>query len=188
MSQSAADEAIRLLSERGGESYFGEPVSQLEHALQSAWMASAAGASPALVAAALLHDVGHLLHGLPEDVAAGGVDTRHQDAGAEWIGARFGPAVAEPVQLHVAAKRYLCSTEPEYFASLSPASKESLTLQGGPFSASEQCEFERLASYKEAVQLRRWDDAAKIPQLVVPDLESYHALLASLLSGVSGTE
>lgn len=181
MNSSPADEALQLLIERGGDSYFGEPVSQLEHALQTAWMASTGGASPAMIAAALLHDIGHLLHDLPEDVAAMDVDTRHEDAGAEWLLARFGSAVAEPVRAHVAAKRYLCLTEPGYFATLSPASAESLALQGGRFSAGERRDFEALAHYKEAVQLRRWDDAAKISGLAVPDVDSYRDLLETVL-------
>ena len=178
--ETPANEVMRLMWKRGGEAYFGEPVSQLEHALQAAWFATQANSAPALVAAALLHDIGHLLHDLGEDVADEGVDTRHEEAGYDWLLARFGPAVAEPVRLHVAAKRYLCSVDPDYFALLSPASVQSLALQGGPFTPEQAREFERLRWYRDAVQLRRWDDAAKQPGLAVPPLEDYRMLLDTL--------
>jgi phosphonate degradation associated HDIG domain protein len=162
---------------RGGDSYFGEAVSQLEHALQAAHFAVGAKSRPALVAAALLHDIGHLLHDLPEDAAERGIDTRHEEDGYRWLLSRFGPAVAEPVRSHVAAKRYLCAVEPDYFAQLSPASVQSLALQGGPFDAEEVCEFERLPWCADAVQLRRWDDAAKVPGMRVAGLEAYREVL-----------
>jgi phosphonate degradation associated HDIG domain protein len=180
------DEIMRLMTERGVESYFGEPVSQLEHALQAAWLASQAHSSPALIAAALLHDVGHLRHDLGEGIAGEGVDTRHEQLGYEWLLARFGPAVAEPVRDHVAAKRYLCRVDPEYRAQLSPASIQSLALQGGPFSDDEAYAFERLPRYREAVQLRRWDDMAKVPGLAVPALEEYRPLLIDLSRSDAG--
>jgi phosphonate degradation associated HDIG domain protein len=175
-----AEEIMRLMGERGGEAYFGEPVSQLEHALQAAWFAMKANCGQALVAAALLHDVGHLLHDLPENVADQGVDTCHEEAGYAWLLERFGPGVAEPVRSHVAAKRYLCHVDPDYYARLSPASVQSLVLQGGPFSEEQAREFERLPYYRDAVQLRRWDDAAKVPGLVEPGLEAYRGLLEGL--------
>jgi len=174
---SRADEIIRLMRQRGGQAYFGEPVSQLEHALQAAWLASRANSSPSLIVAALLHDIGHLFHDLPENAADGGIDTRHEEAGYQWLLARFGPEVAEPVHAHVAAKRYLCRMDPDYLAQLSPASVQSLALQGGPFTAAEVREFEALPWCRQAVQLRRWDDAAKQPGLAVPALDEYRALL-----------
>jgi phosphonate degradation associated HDIG domain protein len=174
-----ADEVIQLMKERGGAAYFGEYVSQLEHALQAAWLATQAGTPRELTIAALLHDIGHLLHNLAEAVADDGIDTRHEIAGYEWILTRFGPKVAEPVRHHVAAKRYLCRTEPEYLARLSPASVQSLALQGGPFSEERAREFEALPYYREAVMLRRWDDEAKTPGLAVPALEEYRQTLSS---------
>lgn len=183
MNLARADEVLRLMQTRGGQAYFGEPVSQLEHALQAAWFATRSKAAPSLVAAALLHDIGHLLHHLPEDVADEGVDTRHEEAGYDWLLLRFGPAVAEPVRLHVAAKRYLCAVDPSYPAQLSPVSVQSLALQGGPFTEGQAREFERLPYYREAVQLRRWDDAAKQSGVGVPDLEEYRALLETLPAG-----
>ncbi len=126
------EEIVRLFERRGREAYFGEPVSQAEHALQAARLAEIEGAHDALIAAALLHDVGHLLHDLGEDVADRGHDARHEELGSDWLAARFGPEVVEPVRLHVAAKRYLCTVDPAYYDGLSPASKQSLALQGGP--------------------------------------------------------
>jgi [1-hydroxy-2-(trimethylamino)ethyl]phosphonate dioxygenase len=175
--ETRSDEVIRLMLDRGGAAYFGEPVSQLEHARQAAWFATQANSAPTLVVAALLHDIGHLLHDLPENVADAGVDTRHEEAGYDWLLARFGPTVAEPVRLHVAAKRYLCGVDSAYRAALSPASVQSLALQGGPFTEQQAREFERLRWHREAVQLRRWDDAAKQPGLTVPLLEEYRSLL-----------
>jgi phosphonate degradation associated HDIG domain protein len=174
-----ADEVIELMKQRGGAAYFGEPVSQLEHALQAASQAAQAGSPRELTLAALLHDIGHLLHELPEAVADDGIDTRHEIAGYEWILARFGSSVAEPVRHHVAAKRYLCRVEPDYLARLSPASVQSLALQGGPFTEDEAREFETLPYYREAVMLRRWDDEAKIPGMATPALEEYREMLSS---------
>jgi phosphonate degradation associated HDIG domain protein len=176
-------EVARIMERRGGEAYLGEAVSQLEHALQAAWFATQANGSPTLVAAALLHDIGHLLHDLPENVAGQGIDTRHEDAGYDWLIERFGPTVADPVRSHVAAKRYLCAVEPEYLTRLSPTSVQSLALQGGPFAEVEVREFEQLPFYREAVRLRRWDDAAKRPGFAVPALDTYSALLDALPAG-----
>ena len=99
-------------------------MSQNEHALQAALLAEKSGAKPALIAAALLHDIGHLLHELPEDIAEQGVDTQHEALGSAWLSQHFGPEVSESVRLHVAAKRYLCRVEPAYFDALSEASKQ----------------------------------------------------------------
>jgi predicted HD phosphohydrolase len=133
-----------------------------------------------MIAAALLHDVGHLLHNLSQDVATHGIDTRHEEDGYRWLMERFGSSIAEPVRSHVAAKRYLCAVDPEYFARLSAASVQSLALQGGPFNADEVLEFERMPWYGDAVQLRRWDDEAKVPGLKVPGLEAYRQLLCAV--------
>jgi len=171
----------QLFEHQGRAAYFGESVSEAEHALQSAHLAEQEGADDALVAAALLHDVGHLLHGLGEDVADRGLDARHEEVGHTWLARWFGPAVAEPVRLHVAAKRYLCATDPAYLGELSPASRRSLELQGGPFTPAEVEEFQRNPHHAAAVRLRHWDDAAKIPDLAVPPLEHYRPRLAKLL-------
>lgn len=167
-----------LFERRGREAYFGENVSILEHSLQAAWFAKEAGAEPHLVIAALLHDIGHLLHGLPEDVAEHDLDGRHEVVGEAWLRSRFGPEVSEPVRLHVDAKRYLCAIEPSYVAALSPSSMQSLKLQGGPFSADEASDFEQNPHFQNAVALRRWDDMAKSTELIVPGLRSYREALS----------
>ncbi|MBY0397434.1 MAG: HD domain-containing protein [Thermoleophilia bacterium] len=166
------DEIRDLFDRRGRDEYHGEAVSQSEHALQAAALAVAEGAPDGLVVAALLHDVGHLFDE-PEDLAERGIDGRHEDSGAAWLERAFGPAVAGPVRLHVAAKRYLCATEPAYFAALSRASVLSLQLQGGPFDAAGVAAFEADPHFRDAVRLRRWDDAAKVPGLDVPGVAAY---------------
>ncbi|HEU0177888.1 MAG TPA: HD domain-containing protein, partial [Blastocatellia bacterium] len=108
---SIVDEIIELFARLGGGAYFGEPVSQLEHALQTAFQAEQESAPDALIAAALLHDIGHLLHKLPEDIADRGIDGRHERVGAMWLARNFPAAVTEPIRMHVAAKRYLCSVD-----------------------------------------------------------------------------
>lgn len=176
-----AEKIFRLFQERGRDAYLGEPVSQAEHALQAAHLAEVAGASDALVVAALLHDVGHLLHGLGEDAAERGIDDRHERSGGSWLARNFGAEVVEPVRLHVDAKRYLCAVEPSYFEALSPASKLSLSLQGGPMSPGEVAAFEANPHHLDAVRLRRWDDEAKVAGLDVPGLEHYQRRLGAAL-------
>ena len=171
------DQILRLFEERGDSAYIGEPVSQTEHALQTAWAAEQAGAGGALVAAALLHDVGHLLHDLPEDCALAGIDDAHEERGARWLAEHFGPEVAEPVRLHVAAKRFLCATDPTYAGRLSEASLRSLRLQGGPFSPDEAARFRAGPHAEAAVLLRRLDEQAKVPGLHTPGLEHFRPFL-----------
>jgi phosphonate degradation associated HDIG domain protein len=172
-SSPVVDDVLRLFHERGGSNYGHEAVTQLQHALQAALFAEQSGASPELIVAALLHDVGHLLHDLPEDAPDRGVDDRHETRAAQWLRQRFGPGVVEPVAWHVAAKRYLCATDPVYANQLSPPSLQSLRLQGGPMTPEDCREFERRRGFREAVQLRRWDDAAKVVGLATPSLEHF---------------
>jgi len=175
-----AERIQELFQRRGTEAYFGENVSQLEHALQAAFFAERANASPALVLAALLHDVGHLIHGMPEDIADHGIDAHHEAAGAAWLSEFYGPEVTEPIRLHVDAKRYLCFADARYRGELSPASIQSLALQGGPYDAAQARVFESNPFFQEAISLRRWDEAAKVEALQVPPLEHYRSLIASL--------
>jgi len=143
-------------------------INQRQHALQAALLAEQAGLSDAMVAAALLHDIGHMVHDLGQNPADDGVDDEHERLGHEFLTSMFGPEVTEPVRLHVAAKRYLCAVEPDYFAKLSRDSVLSLSLQGGPMSAEEVAEFEAVAEYADAVQLRRFDEQAKVKGLQTP--------------------
>jgi [1-hydroxy-2-(trimethylamino)ethyl]phosphonate dioxygenase len=167
------DHIIALYRRRGDAMYGGEAVTQTQHALQTAHLAEADGSPSTLIAAALLHDVGHLVHDLPENAADLGVDDEHEALGAQWLAAYFGPAVTEPGKLHVAAKRYLCAVDANYLGRLSPASVQSLALQGGPMTVAEARAFEAMPYAAEALKLRRWDDEAKIPGWVVPDLDHY---------------
>jgi len=163
----------RLFSQHGASRYGGEAVSQLEHALQAAMFAERAQASPGLIIAALLHDVGHLLHDLPDDAPEQGVDDVHEARGAHWLSRHFGAAVVEPVRLHVTAKRYICAVDVNYYGQLSEPSRVSLRLQGGPMSAAELEVFRRQPHFEAAVRLRRWDEAAKVKDLPTPDLEHF---------------
>jgi phosphonate degradation associated HDIG domain protein len=173
---SIIDQIFAVFRERGGRDY-GERISVLEHSLQAARAAEQDDASPTLVAAALLHDYGHLIHDLPEDIADQGIDAMHEQLGADFLAAYFVPEVVEPVRLHVAAKRYLCAVDTAYLAGLSPASARSLALQGGPFDAAEITAFESSPHVADAVRLRRYDDLGKQPGMRTPDLEHYRAAL-----------
>lgn len=175
------DRIFHLFAEKGNGAYFGEAVTETEHALQCAHLAEQSGAESALIAAALLHDVGHLLHGLPENLAERGIDGRHEEAGAAWLERHFGPEVADPVRLHVAAKRYLCAVEQAYLEELSEASRRSLLLQGGLMSPEEVHGFEQQPRFRSAVAVRRWDDRAKVPGLSIPGLEHYRLCLEAVL-------
>ena len=174
------DEIRAAFAKRGHEGY-GEGVSQLEHALQCAVFAERSGAAEPLVVAALLHDIGHMLHDLPEDIADRGIDTQHESLGSAWLSQHFGPEVSEPVRLHVAAKRYLSASEAGYFDLLSEASKLSLKLQGGPMSAAEQAGFGAERFFQEAVALRRWDDEGKVVGMQTPDLTHFTPLIRRCL-------
>lgn len=175
------DEILRVFREYGSGQYLGEPVSMTEHMLQSAYAAERDGAPPQLVAAALLHDYGHFVHEFPEDAAEHGIDTRHEEVAHRFLAEHFGPEVAEPIRMHVAAKRYLCAVDPSYVKELSPASIHSLDLQGGPYPPEQVSAFEASPYAEDAVRLRRYDDAGKIAGLETPDLEHYRPILEAAL-------
>jgi [1-hydroxy-2-(trimethylamino)ethyl]phosphonate dioxygenase len=177
------DRLLALFAAKGIKQYGGERVSQCEHALQCAFLAEREGVPETVVTAALLHDIGHLLHEAGEHQALRGIDDRHEELGAQYLLGVFGPAVAEPVQLHVAAKRYLCATDPGYFGCLSAASVRSLELQGGAFNAAEAAAFRSIPFSEEAVQIRSWDDKAKMPGYETPPIEHYRATLLAALRG-----
>jgi len=163
----------KLFRDHGGIEYSGEGVTQLEHALQAAQLAEQAGAADTLVTAAFLHDLGHLLNLQGETPTKRGVDDQHQYFAIPFIRPLFPPAVIEAIRLHVDAKRALCALEPEYYAGLSEDSKRSLTLQGGVFGRQETELFVAKPFAAEAMQLRRWDDAAKVAGATTPPISHY---------------
>jgi phosphonate degradation associated HDIG domain protein len=177
---SVVDEISELFERGGAEAYFGEEVTQLQHALQTAHCATEARADEELVAAALLHDIGHLLGG-DFHAEIGVID--HDRSCIEWLRERgFSPRLIALVSGHVRAKRYLVATHAEYFERLSEASKRTLALQGGPMSAEEIRAFEASPYFKDLLRLRSWDEQAKDPHAVVPGLASYLALVACAAS------
>jgi phosphonate degradation associated HDIG domain protein len=172
---------ITLFRTHGGADYGGEAVSQLAHALQTAWLAEQQGYESAMIVAALLHDLGHMLHKLTPGYLERGLDDRHETLGAHWLSQYFGPQVTMPIQLHVAAKRYLCATEPTYLATLSPMSVRSLAVQGGPLTTAQAQWFIAGRFARQAVILRRWDEQAKVPDLPTPDLDHFRPHLQAAL-------
>lgn len=169
-----------LFASDGAAEYLGEPVTQAEHMLQAAALAEQDHAARALVAAALLHDVGHFAGTLTGHDLMRGTDNRHEQNGAAWLGRWFGEEVTEPIRLHVAAKRYLCTVEPGYAASLSPASVYTLGVQGGLMQRAQLAEFEANWYAAAAIRVRRWDDMAKNPGTQVPGFDHYTATLRGL--------
>ncbi len=174
---SIADEIFAIFNARGSAAYFGEPVSVTEHALQAAHFAQLEEAPPTLVIAALLHDIGHLVVEIQDDIESWTDDARHEQTGSAWLASRFGPGISEPVRLHVPAKRYLCATRPGYLDKLTPSSVLTLRLQGGPMTPAEVASFETEPCFREAVRVREWDDRGKIAGLSTPDLGSYRRLI-----------
>ena len=188
MTSPAVDAVAGLLSAAGAREYLGEPVTVLEHLLQAGWLAQRAGMPPALVAAALLHDVGHLLEadgsaGLSGAALMAGSDNDHGTRGARWLAQWFGPEVTEPVRLHVDAKRYLCATEPGYYGLLSPASRHTLSVQGGPMGPAEARQFAASEHAGPAVAIRRLDEAAKDGVVRSKGIEHFVPLLTTLARG-----
>jgi phosphonate degradation associated HDIG domain protein len=174
------DEVLDLMARHRTELY-DEEIYQVAHTEQTAALARADGATDAVVAAALLHDVGHLLEVAERQGARDRtVDQRHEARGSAWLAGLFPPTVTAPIALHVRAKRYLCAVEPAYLDVLSAGSVASLERQGGPMDAAEVVAFEANPGWAEAVALRRWDDQAKVPDLDVPPAHSYRSLLESV--------
>jgi phosphonate degradation associated HDIG domain protein len=173
MSDPLRRELLEIFVGRATRRYGLSGVNQLQHALQCAALAEADGAPPATVLAALLHDVGHMIHALGENPADRGIDDVHEQIGADWLASRFGLEVSEPVRLHVAAKRYLCTVESDYFGKLAADSVRSLKLQGGLMSADELESFRAHPQHAEAVRVRRFDEMAKDPRAATPDFDHY---------------
>ncbi len=157
---------------------FGEPVSIGVHMRQTAALAEADGAAPALVAAALLHDVAYIV--APDLSDETSIEIDHAEVGAAWLARWFPASVAEPVRLHVEAKRYLALTDPGYVAMLSPESTRTLDLQGGVMTRDEARHFESAPHHEDAVRLRRWDERAKDPAAAPPPIEHFRDLVRSV--------
>ena len=162
-----------IFERRGADSYLGEPVTMSQHMLQGAVLAERDSAAEELVAAALLHDIGHYTSEFGPLSDESHDDNYHDEAGARVLEGFFPPVVIECVRLHVAAKRYLCAAEPDYFARLSPDSVRSLSLQDGPMSPEEMAAFRVQPHAEAAVQLRRFNESAKVRNLPTPPVEHF---------------
>ena len=169
-----------ILARRGDDSYMGEAVTMSQHMLQTAALAQKANASKALVAASLLHDIGHYTNEFPEDALACGQDNYHETAGADVLKTFFPKSVTEPIELHVAAKRYLCAVNDKYFSRLSAASVQSLKVQGGPMNAEEVETFRTHEYYEDALRLRAWDDEGKVAGVHTPAFADFAPSLEHL--------
>nr|WP_295106434.1 metal-dependent phosphohydrolase [uncultured Caulobacter sp.] len=179
-------ELTDLFTRLGGLRY-GEGVTQMEHAVQTAHHAKLDGAPPELIAAALLHDVGHMMQKIGEHAADLGIDARHEHISAGYLARAFGPEVTEPIRLHVAAKRYRVAVDPAYHERLSPASLQSLALQGGPMNATEIETFLADPAAQAALRLREYDEAGKAPDAEVAGFETYSDLLRDLVQQAGRT-
>ena len=171
-------QALDIYLEQGTKPYT-EVVSQLEHALQCAWLAEQESGDGDLIAAAFLHDIGHMMQKHGQGAADRGIDDKHEDIARGWAAKVFSPRVAQAIGLHVDTKRYLCAARPGYFETLSPASVKSLELQGGPMTADEVQAFESQPNYQDAVKVREWDDRAKIAGLETPGIEHFRPYMES---------
>ena len=167
------NQLIALFESKGSSMYGGELVTQLEHALQTAALAVKEQAPSSLIVASLLHDVGHLLHELPETATNDGIDDIHEALAAKLLGKYFIDGVVEPVKLHVQAKRFLCAVELGYYESLSRVSKASLSIQGGIMNDVEIENFQQNTFFRDAISLRKWDDMAKNPNQKSPHFSEY---------------
>lgn len=171
-----------LFATHGAKGGSSQRLSNAEHMLQTAAAARAANADVVLIAACLLHDIGHWLHSEPVDAMKRSQDDRHEDIGARYLAPHFADPVTRPVALHVAAKRYLCATEPDYFQKLSPTSVRTLEHQGGPMDTAEIAAFQAIPDHQNAVAIRRWDEYGKVPGLDVPSFDAYRPMLRKLMT------
>lgn len=172
---------LDLFARRGAEEYMGEPVSMAQHMEQTAACASADNASSALVIAALLHDIGHFVGDFPIDALENGIDNCHENVAAQFLAPYFPESITEPIRLHVPAKKYLCAVDQSYFDQLSEASKQSLAVQGGLMNSEEVKQFETNHFYREAVQLRKYDDNGKVANKTIYPITHYQTLMSSLI-------
>ncbi|CAN5655555.1 HD domain-containing protein [soil metagenome] len=200
--ETITDQIIRLLNNSGSESYCGEAVSQLEHALQAAALAQQTGKDEEFIVACLLHDIGHLSDDAQEvfdleesDETAGNLEERkrnealdHGDEGARFLEGVASDRMRWLIAGHATAKRYLCAVEPGYYDQLSPVSKQTLEFQGGPMTPAEVAELETHPWLEDLILLRRFDDEAKAPDLDVPALETYRPMLERQLAQLAESQ
>lgn len=170
-----------IFERRGGEEYLGEPVTMGEHMLQGAAIAAHNGQSEEIIVATLLHDIGHFTSEFGTFTMNDTEDRFHEEAGAEVLARFLPPVIVECVRHHVAAKRYLCATRPEYFARLSDASVHSLILQGGPMGADEVAVFEENPHLKAIIAVRYLDDAGKRPGMETPGFAHFAPMVQRMV-------
>jgi [1-hydroxy-2-(trimethylamino)ethyl]phosphonate dioxygenase len=166
-----------IFTRRGADSYVGEDVTMSQHMLQGAQLAEQAEAGDAMIAAALLHDIGHYTNEFPKDALETGTDNHHDEAGAAVLAAFFPKSITDCVRYHVAAKRFLCATDAHYFDRLSAASVHTLGLQGGPMDDAEVSVFSKKTNLEAILQVRIWDDAGKVKDMETPDFDHYAPML-----------
>lgn len=187
--QADAPKKVRILFDymkAHGREHYEEEVTQMEHALQAAALADEAGKGEALITAALFHDIGHMLADDPAEANNPTVkNDLHEELAADYLQEVFPPAVTDPIRLHVPAKRYLCTVDTHYYEGLSEASRKSFHLQGGKMSKAEKRAFENHRHYREAVQLRIWDDQAKALDKEVPEIDAYKEVVRKVLLTVA---
>ena len=186
MTELTADTIVDFIADifarRGAESYLGERVTMSQHMLQAARLAEEAGATEPVIVSALLHDIGHYTNEFPEDALAQGTDNLHEEAGARVLAPFFPREVTDPILHHVAAKRYLCATDPAYFGKLSEASVHTLNLQGGPMDEAEVAAFSKEPNLDAILQVRVWDDQGKDPTIETPPFDHYAPMVARVVA------
>ena len=166
-----------IFDRRGSEEYLGEPVTMAQHMLQAAHFAEQASESETVIVAALLHDVGHFTSEFGMFSMADTEDKYHEEAGADILASFFPDLVTDCVRYHVAAKRYLCATKPDYFNRLSEASIHSLNLQGGPMNGDEVKDFATNPNLEEIIRVRFYDEAGKEPDLQTRPFSHYAPMI-----------
>lgn len=172
----------KLFSDFGSINYYGESVSQYEHAAQSALLAIQNAACLEVQIAAFLHDIGHFLPNVHADSMEEYGKANHEKVAAAWLLSHgFSHKIASIVENHVLAKRYLCTTNPAYYASLSDASKITLQFQCGLLNEYQQAEFQKHPFFSESLQVRHWDDQAKVVGMKLPDIHFFLSICKQYL-------
>lgn len=185
--QAVVKEVFSLYEKYGDEDYIGEPVSQLEHMSQAAALAKAEGFDDEVILAAFFHDIGHLCAEAGEAESMDGMgNVDHEQIGADFLLERgFSERVANLVQGHVIAKRYLTYKYPEYYSRLSDASKTTLNFQGGVMTEGEATDFELNPDAELIVRLRYWDDMAKEMNTPVDNIDYLKGIALAHLQQVN---